>query len=57
MAEAGTAGTSAQVPKATLTAYQGVVTPATLEAGPRTNQNTVIYRTQNNQYVNRNQTF
>src|SRR5581483_10621485 len=41
--EAGTAITRPKVPKATLTAYHGVVASATLDAGPRMNQNTATY--------------
>ena len=44
---AGTATTRPNVPQATLTAYHGVVASATLDAGPRTNQNTVKYTAKN----------
>ncbi len=46
-AGAGTAITRPNVPQATLTAYHGVVAAATLDAGPRTNQSTVIYMAKN----------
>jgi len=48
MAGIGTTTTRADVAQATLTAYHGVVVLATFDAGPRMNQNTVIYMAQNN---------